>query len=59
MEINGMNEFEHQILTNQAAIMSFLLGVFLNQMSFINETVYKNLQICCQKTNELLKENNS
>lgn len=59
MGINGMNEFEHQILTNQAAIMLFLHGTFLNQISSINEPVYKSLQICFQKTNELLKENNS
>lgn len=54
MAIYGMNEFERQILINQAVIMGFLHGAFLDRISHLNENAYSGLFSCYQKTKEML-----
>lgn len=54
MAIYGMNEFERQILINQAVIMGFLHGAFLDRISYLNENAYSGLFSCYQKTKETL-----
>lgn len=55
MSIVGMNEFERQILTNQAVIMGFLHGAFLDKISYLNQSAYDGLYSCFRETKDMLE----
>ena len=57
MAILGMENEERQILTNQYAIMMFLLDVHTKDMNGINECTFKLLQQSMESTRLLLEEN--
>ena len=54
MGILGMSEVERQILTNQAVIMGFLHGAFLDRISSMNEHSYAGLYSYYQMTKGML-----
>lgn len=56
MAILGMKNEERQILRNQYAIMTFLLGVHTKDINGINECAFQCLQQSIEKTTILLEE---
>ena len=58
MAICGMTNEERQILINQYAIMTFLLGVHIKDMNGINECAFKGLQQSIESTGIVLEEDN-
>lgn len=54
MGINGMSGIERQILINQAVIMGFLHGAFLDRISSLNENAFSGLWSCYRTTKEML-----
>lgn len=54
MSTIGMTDIERQILTNQAVIIGFLHGTFLDRISSMNENSYSGLYSCYQITKGML-----
>ena len=54
MGIIGMTNTERQILVNQAAIMGFLHGTFLDKVTEQNQKSYNGLYSCYQVTKGML-----
>ena len=54
MSIIGMTDIERQILTNQAVIMGFFHGTFLDRISSMNENSYAGLYTCYKITMGML-----
>ena len=54
MGMLGMSETERQILTNQAAIMGFLHGTFLDKISNQNSETYNGLFVFYKMTVDML-----
>lgn len=54
MGMIGMSNVERQILLNQAAIMGFLHGALLENISQINQGSYESLFTCFKMTQGML-----